>query len=75
MNFRTVSSPTTEEVGLHVLAEIVRVNDDVVALAPFASCAFTVMERDCGAAVGVPEIVPVEELMLSPSGKVPDAME
>lgn len=75
VNLTTVSRPTVDEVGeAQIAAAVVSVNDDVVAVALFASVTRTVIACDCGALVGVPVMAPVVELMLRPSGSVPDAM-
>ncbi len=51
----------------------VMVNELVVAVAVLLSVTRTVMAADV-AAVGVPVIAPVDELIVNPAGRVPDAM-
>ena len=59
--------------GEQVVALVVRVNEDDVAVAPLASVMRTVTALVVGAAVAVPEMTPVEALRESPAGNVPDA--
>jgi hypothetical protein len=64
--------PTTVVVGEHAGAPALIENEEVVAVAPFASVTVAMMGNDPPATVVVPLMTPVEAFSVRPEGREPE---